>query len=233
MLKLQSSPSVTRMERAFDDQGVGSEAGLRLDYHATSRNAFNNRVRRLVKHQYLVRDEIALRRDGYVYSISDSGASELIGLGEYYTGPTRRPKDGQLPRGVYHALELNQIHLALKRSQQLHWLVGDITEIEMEPRAYDLWHDRAVFHFLTTPDQRIAYVRQVARSVKPGGHIIVSTFGPEGPTKCSGLDVMRYDAESLHVEFGQRFRLIESSKELHHTPFGTTQQFLYCYCRID
>src|SRR5271165_1215271 len=92
---------------------------LTLDYHATSRNAFNNRVRRLVKHQYLVRDEIALRRDGYVYSISDIGASELIGLGEYYTGPTRRPKDGQVPRGVYHALELNQIHLALKRSQQL------------------------------------------------------------------------------------------------------------------
>ena len=95
---------------------------LRLDYHATSRNAFNNRVRRLVTHQYLVRDEIALRRDGYVYSISDIGASELIGLGEYYTGPTRRPKDGQLPRGVYHALELNQIHLALKRSQQLKFI---------------------------------------------------------------------------------------------------------------
>jgi len=92
---------------------------LRLDYHATSRNAFNNRVLRLVKHQYLVRDEIALRNEGYVYSISDSGASELIGLGEYYTGPTRRPKDGQLPGGVYHALELNQVHLALKRSQQL------------------------------------------------------------------------------------------------------------------
>jgi hypothetical protein len=73
----------------------------------------------------------------------------------------------------------------------------------------------------------------VVRCVKPGGHIIVSTFGPEGPAKCSGLDVMRYEAESLHDEFGGRFRLVESSKEVHQTPFGTTQQFLYCYCRID
>jgi hypothetical protein len=109
---------------------------LRLDYHATSRNAFNNRVRRLVKHQYLVRDEIALRRDGYVYSISDIGASELIGLGEYYTGPTRRPKDGRLPRGVCHALERNQIHLALKRSQQLvRWMYD--TEIHSRNELTD------------------------------------------------------------------------------------------------
>jgi len=66
-----------------------------------------------------------------------------------------------------------------------------------------------------------------------GGHVIVSTFGPEGPAKCSGLEVMRYDAASLRGEFGGQFRLVESSKELHKTPFGTTQQFLYCYCRLD
>jgi len=117
-------------------------------------------------------------------------------------------------------------------AKQVRWLVGDIVEIELEPHAYDLWHDRAVFHFLTTPDRRLAYVRQVTRAVRPGGHVIISTFGPEGPTKCSGLDVMRYDAESLHGEFGGHFRLVESSKELHETPFGTTQQFLYCYCRL-
>jgi 2-polyprenyl-3-methyl-5-hydroxy-6-metoxy-1,4-benzoquinol methylase len=118
-------------------------------------------------------------------------------------------------------------------AEQVRWLVADITKIELEAGAYDLWHDRAVFHFLTAREQRIAYVRQVAHSVKPGGHIIVSTFGPKGPTKCSGLEVMRYDAESLHREFGARFRLIESSQELHPTPFGTTQQFLYYYCQID
>jgi 2-polyprenyl-3-methyl-5-hydroxy-6-metoxy-1,4-benzoquinol methylase len=82
-------------------------------------------------------------------------------------------------------------------------------------------------------EQRAAYVRNVARSVKPGGHVIVSTFGPDGPTKCSGLDVVRYEEESLHREFGVRFHLKGSSKELHQTPFGKTQQFLYCYCRIE
>lgn len=118
-------------------------------------------------------------------------------------------------------------------AKQVHWLVADVTKIELRPGAYDLWHDRAVFHFLTDREQRVAYVRQVARCVRPGGHIIISTFGPEGPAKCSGLDVIRYNAESLHGEFGARFRLIESSQALHHTPVGTAQQFLYCYCRID
>lgn len=118
-------------------------------------------------------------------------------------------------------------------AEQVRWLVGDIVEIELEPCAYDLWHDRAVFHFLTTPERRMTYVQQVTRAVKPGGHVIISTFGPEGPTKCSGLEVMRYDAETLHGEFGRQFHLVESSEELHQTPFGTTQQFLYCYCRLD
>jgi len=117
-------------------------------------------------------------------------------------------------------------------ADQVRWLVADVLEVELEPRAYDLWHDRAVFHFLTTPEQRIAYVRQVVRGVKVGGHVIVGTFGPEGPTRCSGLEVMRYDAGSLHDEFGERFRLVESSNELHQTPSGATQQFLYCYCRL-
>jgi len=79
----------------------------------------------------------------------------------------------------------------------------------------------------------MAYVRQVANAVKAGGHVIVSTFGPEGPTKCSGLDVVRYNADSLHKEFGFRFHLLGSSTEVHQTPFGTTQQFLYCFCRIE
>jgi hypothetical protein len=90
-----------------------------------------------------------------------------------------------------------------------------------------------VFHFLTSTEQRMAYVGQVASAVKSGGHVIVSTFGPEGPTKCSGLDVVRYDAELLHHQFGVRFHLLGSSKELHQTPFGTVQQFLYCLCRIE
>lgn len=149
--------------------------------------------------------------------------------------------DDLLLRGYKNitVLDVSQTAIDLTKSrlgsaaEHVRWLVADVAEIELEPRAYDLWHDRAVFHFLTAREQRAAYVRQVARSVKPGGHIIVSTFGSEGPTTCSGLEVMRYDAQSLHGEFGGRFRLVESSKELHHTPFGTTQQFLYCYCRIE
>ncbi|HMG33094.1 MAG TPA: class I SAM-dependent methyltransferase [Blastocatellia bacterium] len=129
------------------------------------------------------------------------------------------------------------IEVAKKRlgsaAEQVRWLVGDILEIDLEQHAYDLWHDRAAFHFLTTPAERSAYVRQVINAVNRGGHVIVSTFGREGPTKCSGLDVTRYDAESLHREFGEQFRLVESSKECHQTPSGTTQQFLYCYCRLD
>jgi len=111
-----------------------------------------------------------------------------------------------------------------------HW---GLTKLSLAPSAYDVWHDRAVFHFLMATEARHAYVKNVARAVKQGGHVIVSTFGPEGPTKCSGLDVMRYDAESLHDQFGPRFRLVDSSKELHQTPFGTAQQFLYCYCRVE
>lgn len=149
--------------------------------------------------------------------------------------------DDLLERGHEHitVLDLSQTAIDANRrrlgaiSDRVQWLVADITNVELEPSVYDVWHDRAVFHFLTSARDRSAYVRQVARAVRQGGHVIVSTFGPEGPTKCSGLDVVRYDAESLHREFGVHFRLLGSSKELHHTPFGTTQQFLYCYCRVE
>jgi 2-polyprenyl-3-methyl-5-hydroxy-6-metoxy-1,4-benzoquinol methylase len=130
------------------------------------------------------------------------------------------------------AIDVNRKRLG-KAFERVHWLVADVIQVELPRSAYDVWHDRAVFHFLTLPGDRAAYVRQVAHAVKPGGHVIVSTFGPEGPTKCSGLDVVRYDAESLHREFGVHFRLLKSSKELHRTPFGTMQQFLYCYCRVE
>jgi 2-polyprenyl-3-methyl-5-hydroxy-6-metoxy-1,4-benzoquinol methylase len=130
------------------------------------------------------------------------------------------------------AIEVTKKRLGLA-AEQVQWLVADVTRAELSNSAYDVWHDRAVFHFLTEPDQRAAYVRNVARSVKRDGHVIVSTFGPEGPMKCSGLDVVRYDADSLHDQFGAHFRLVESSKELHRTPFGTTQQFLYCYCKVE
>lgn len=129
------------------------------------------------------------------------------------------------------ALDVAQKRLA-EAAAAVRWLRADVTAAGFPAPSYDVWHDRAVFHFLTTPQERLAYVRNVASAVKPGGHIIVSTFGPEGPTKCSGLDVMRYDAESLHGEFGPQFRLVESSEELHDTPSRTRQQFVYCHCTL-
>lgn len=115
----------------------------------------------------------------------------------------------------------------------VHWITGDITTVELGAARYDVWHDRAVFHFLTDAGDRAAYVRRVTRSVRLGGHVIIATFGPDGPDKCSGLDVVRYDATNLHGEFGTKFRLLDSVTEFHETPWGTHQQFMYCYCRMQ
>jgi 2-polyprenyl-3-methyl-5-hydroxy-6-metoxy-1,4-benzoquinol methylase len=169
-------------------------------------------------------------------SVSDGSAS-IIDIG----GGASTLVDDLLARGFQSVTVLDVSHVAIEATKKrlgraanrVRWLTADVTQVQLRPRVYDVWHDRAVFHFLTLPKQRSAYVRQVTRSVKPGGHVIVSTFGPEGPIKCSGLDVARYDAESLHDEFGARFRLVESSMEIHQTPLGTTQQFLYCYCRVE
>lgn len=130
------------------------------------------------------------------------------------------------------AIDVTRKRLGLAE-KQVHWLVGDITEVQLQQHAYDVWHDRAVFHFLTMSKDRTTYIRQAVHAVKPGGHVIIGTFGPEGPAKCSGLEVMRYDVQSLQEEFGRGFPLVESVRELHRTPFGTAQQFVYCCCRID
>ncbi|MCW5962606.1 MAG: class I SAM-dependent methyltransferase [Bryobacterales bacterium] len=131
-----------------------------------------------------------------------------------------------------NALETAKKRLS-QRAESVQWVQADVTQAAFPPHSFDLWHDRAVFHFLTNPGDRTAYVRNVVSAVKPGGHVVVSTFGPEGPVKCSGLDVIRYDAAALHQQFGASFRLIASRKEIHQTPFGTTQQFVYCYCTLE
>ena len=170
-----------------------------------------------------------IERSGGTASIIDAGAGEATLV------------DNLLARGYRNltvldisptALELTKKRLGAA-AEQVRWLLADITQASLPAQSYDVWHDRAVFHFLTRPEQRIAYIQNVLRAVRRGGHAIVSTFGPEGPTKCSGLEVVRYGAESLHDEFGARFRLVESSQEMHVTPFGTTQQFVYCYCRVE
>jgi SAM-dependent methyltransferase len=113
------------------------------------------------------------------------------------------------------------------------WLVGDITKVALPEHAYDFWHDRAVFHFLTNEHDRRLYVEAVRHALRPGGHIVVATFGPEGPDRCSGLDVVRYDADGLHAEFGGEFQKVASATESHKTPWGSEQQFVYCYCRMS
>jgi 2-polyprenyl-3-methyl-5-hydroxy-6-metoxy-1,4-benzoquinol methylase len=113
-------------------------------------------------------------------------------------------------------------------SSQIQWLTSDVCEPYLPLNYYDLWHDRAVFHFLTLPEQRASYVSRAAASVKRNGHLIIGTFGPEGPKRCSGLDTARYDAAALASEFGTQFALTESRIERHTTPSGGQQQFLYC-----
>lgn len=117
------------------------------------------------------------------------------------------------------------------QSSAVRWIEANIIDASLPIHAYDVWHDRAVFHFLTSPQDRHAYVETVLRAVKPGGHVIIATFAEDGPTQCSGLPVMRYSANELHAEFGAPFILLSHEKEEHLTPFGTIQKFVYCYCR--
>lgn len=147
--------------------------------------------------------------------------------------------DGLLQGGYSDitVLDLSGAALAASRSrlgargQDVRWIEASITEVELPVHAYDVWHDRAVFHFLTSPEDRRKYVETVLRAVKPGGYVIVATFAEDGPTECSGLPVMRYSADELHAEFGAPFTLLRHEKERHHTPAGKTQNFVYCYCR--
>ena len=113
------------------------------------------------------------------------------------------------------------------------WIEADVRTAALPAAHYALWHDRAVFHFLTDAADRAAYVSQVRRAVRPGGHVLVATFAEDGPTSCSGLPVARYDAAALHGQFGDGFTLVTSEREAHPTPMGTTQSFVYCLCRRD
>jgi SAM-dependent methyltransferase len=130
------------------------------------------------------------------------------------------------------ALDASKKRVGQSRSK-VQWICGDVTETVLPEASFDLWHDRAVFHFLTAAGRRRAYVDRVRRALKPGGSLIVSTFGPSGPERCSGLATMRYDASSLGSEFGDRFRLVESSLDLHETPSGAVQQFLSSWYRFS
>jgi len=106
-------------------------------------------------------------------------------------------------------------------------MTTDITEVT-DLGTYDIWHDRAVFHFLTAPEERTAYRDRLRAALQPGGHAILATFAPSGPEKCSGLPVCRYDADSLATELGPRFALIKQLEHSHCTPSGKIQPFTFC-----
>ena len=120
-----------------------------------------------------------------------------------------------------------------ERSAQVTWVEADVLQAPLPQHAYDVWHDRAVFHFLTRAEDREAYVQAVLHAVKPGGLVIIATFAEDGPTTCSGLPVMRYSAHELHAQFGEPFELLGHEREAHRTPSGKEQQFIYCFCRKE
>ena len=112
------------------------------------------------------------------------------------------------------------------RASQIQWIVADVTE-NPQLGSFEVWHDRAVFHFLTASADRAAYTALLARTVPVGGHLIIATFALDGPEKCSGLEVRRYDGQKLSSELGPRFDLLRSVPELHLTPWGGRQSFQY------
>ncbi len=148
--------------------------------------------------------------------------------------------DGLLAAGYTGVTVLDLSAAAMEQARQrlgesasrVTWTEGDALTARLHPHAVDVWHDRAVFHFLTAADDRARYVEQVRAAVRPGGHMLVATFAEDGPTRSSGLPASRYSAASLHAEFGAGFRLLQTTREEHRTPDGRTQAFVYCLCQL-
>lgn len=170
-------------------------------------------------------EQLAPERTNAIIDIG-AGASTLV--------------DGLLDAG-YDALTVLDLsaaalHLAGARlgarATRVRWQQGDILDAALPAQAFDVWHDRAVFHFLTTDVERERYLEQVRHALRPGGLVLVATFAEDGPLRCSALDVARYSPAQLHAAFGASFTLLESHRELHTTPSGATQAFTYCACRM-
>jgi hypothetical protein len=158
------------------------------------------------------------------------GARSLIDIG----GGTSHLIDSLIGRDFERLAVLDVSEVALVRAQErlgllsrkIEWISGDMTELETVG-TFDIWHDRAMFHFLIGEADRQHYRDLAARTVPRGGHLIIATFGPDGPTRCSGLDVRRYDAQLLSIELGEQFLPVRADIVDHETPTGRHQQFLY------
>ena len=149
-------------------------------------------------------------------------------------GGSSRLVDALLDEGWRRVAVLDVAENALARSRArlgsraagVEWFVADVTSWS-PPHAFDVWHDRALFHFLTDARERRAYVSALLASVAPRGHVVVGTFAPDGPEQCSGLPVVRYDAATLSAELGPSFEIVESLREEHATPAGKLQRFQF------
>lgn len=139
--------------------------------------------------------------------------------------------------GDVSVLDLSGAALAASRdrlgpaAQKVRWIEGDILHAALAPAGIAVWHDRAAFHFLTRAQDRAAYARLARQAVAPGGHLIIATFAQDGPAQCSGLPVCRYGPAQLAEEFADGFALVSSEVEVHPTPFGFVQPFLFCHFR--
>jgi len=124
------------------------------------------------------------------------------------------------------ALQVSRARLG-SEADRVCWVPGDVIHTVLPRQAFDVWHDRAAFHFLLDPADRAAYAARAARSVRLGGHLVIATFAPDGPETCSGLEVARYDGEGLARALGPSFRLESEERETHVTPWGAEQRFVY------
>jgi len=155
-------------------------------------------------------------------------------------GGASRLVDDLLQQGFENLTVLDLSGSALKAAQArlgarangITWLEADITQPTLASSKYQLWHDRAVFHFMTTPEQRASYKKNLDIAVRPSGYAIIATFAENGPEQCSGLPVQRYSVESLSKELGSEFVLLNSCRESHKTPSGNAQEFIYCLYKL-
>ena len=162
-------------------------------------------------------------------------ASSVIDIG----GGTSHFAECLIERGLSDVSVLDVSKAALERSrrhlgpvgEQIEWIAADVTTWSPQ-RNYALWHDRAVFHFLIDADDRSAYRDRMYRCLRPGAHAIIATFALDGPEKCSGLPIVRYDPERLSEVLGDRFSLVTHRKYTHHTPWGSSQSFQYSLFRM-
>jgi ubiquinone/menaquinone biosynthesis C-methylase UbiE len=161
--------------------------------------------------------------------------AKIIDIG----GGAARLVDALLEKGFRDlvVLDISEAALAIAKARlgeggrDVRWIVADATNWRPEAAYYDVWHDRAAFHFLVDAADRAAYVARLTEAVKPGGHAIIATFAPDGPEKCSGLPVARYDGESLAETIGGGFERIETRRCEHRTPWGSEQRFQFSLLR--